>query len=176
MTFTFSVATAAVLLIAFGFLLIIHRLAHSKPDAVPDLDWCRNFSVAKYRPMERLFLEDDYEFLAAQPGSNRRILRNLRAERRRIFLRYLRALGRDFDRLHSAAKILVVHSPEDMADLAKVLMRQKLMFEYLLAMMQCRLALQSFGIGTVDARPLVGVLDSLRLQFRSLPQAQTSAA
>ncbi len=176
MTFTFSVATAAALLIAFGFLLIIHRLAHRKPDTVPDLDWCRNFSVAKYRPMERLFLEDDYEFLAAQPGSNRQILRDLRAERRRIFRRYLRALGRDFDRLHSAAKLLVVNSMEDRADLAKVLMRQTLVFDYVLVTMYCRLALQGLGIGTVDARPLVGVLDSLRLQFRSLAQAQASAA
>lgn len=176
MVLTISVAAALALLFAFGFLLIIHRLAHRKPDTVPDLNWCRNFSVAKYRPMERLFLQDDYEFLAAQPGSKREIVRRLQAERRRIFHRYLRALGRDFDRLLWAAKALVVHSAEDRPDLAKVLLRQTLMFDYALGVTHCRLVLQGFGIGTVDVRPLVGALDAMRLQFSSAAQCARATA
>jgi hypothetical protein len=176
MVFAISVAAVAVLLCATGFMLIIYRLAHRKPETVPDLNWCRDFSVAKYRPMERLLLQDDLEFLAAQPGSNREIVRRLRAERRRIFRRYLRALSRDFDRLLWAAKAMVLHSAEDRPDLAQALVRQTLMFDYALAVVHCRLVLQGLGIGTVDVRPLVGALEAMRLQFSSVAQCVRATA
>ncbi len=177
MSLSLSIAAVCVLLVAVVFLLIFGRLARRRPEIVPDLEWCRSFSLAKYRPMERLFVEEDYEFLAAQPGFNREIYRRLQAERRRVFRRYLHALGRDFDRLLGAAKILLVHSAEDRPDLAKMLVRQRLMFSYALATVHCRLVLQELGIGTVDVRPLVGALDSLRMELRSISQfAQVPAA
>ncbi len=177
MSLSLSIAIFCALFAAVALLLGLRRLAHRKPETVPDLEWCRNFSVAKYRPMERLFVQEDYEFLSAQPGFNREIFRRLQAERRRVFRRYLHALGRDFDRLLAAAKVLLVHAAEDRPDLAKMLVSQRLMFSYALAVVHCRLVLQGFGIGTVDVRPLVGALDALRMELRSISQfAQVPAA
>src|SRR5215471_20655160 len=58
------------------------------------------FSLARYEPMGRLLAEEDFVFLAAQPGYRPEIGAKLRRERRQIFRLYLRELSRDFHRLH----------------------------------------------------------------------------
>ncbi len=164
------------LIVAISFLLLLRRLAMRAPDAQPDLNWCRDFTVAKYRPMERLFSEGDYEFLAAQPGFSVRITRRLQAERRRIFRRYLRVMSRDFERLLLAAKTMLVHSSQDCPDLAKALIRCRLVFLWALAQVQLRLALEACGIGTVNVRPLVEALEALSTQLHAVPVAARQAA
>ncbi len=122
--------------------------------------------------MERLFSPEDYEFLAAQPGFTPRLARRLAAERRKIFRRYLRCLRRDFDRLYLATKLLLLHAAQDRPDLAVALFKQRLTFQFALAAVYCRLALQTLGLGTVDARGLVSALQAMRDQLRALsPQA-----
>jgi len=118
--------------------------------------------------MERLFSEEDFRFLAGQPGYSPGLSKRLRAARRGIFRRYLRCLRRDFDRLHAAARFLSVHSPEDRPDLAVALFRQRLLFRYALVTVHCHLVLQTLGIGTVDVRRLVQALESMGTQFRQL--------
>jgi hypothetical protein len=177
MSTALAIAAVSIVLLAVGFLAVVVGFARRKPEAAPDLDWCRTFSLARYRPMERLFVQEDYEFLSSQPGFKPEIYRRLQAERRRVFRRYLRSLSRDFDLLLGAAKTLILNSVEDRPDLAKMLMRQRLVFSYALATVHVRLALQGLGLGTVDVRPLVGALDALRMELRSLSQvAQASAA
>ncbi len=168
MNLILPVTAAAVLLITAALAAIIAHLLRARRTNPVDIEWCRNFSTARYRPMERLFVEEDYEFLSAQPGFSPAVYRRLQAERRRVFRQYLKALGRDFDRLMAAAKMLVVHAAEDRPDLAKVLMRQKLVFTYALASVHCRLILSGLGLGRVDVRPLVRALDGLRMELGSL--------
>lgn len=163
-------AAALLLLAAAAFFFLFRRLISRGRESQTDLEWCREFSIAKYRPMERLFLEEDYTFLAAQPGFHPRLHRRLQAERRRIFRHYLRCLSRDFDRLSMSAKLLLLHAPQDRPDLASTLLRQRAVFTYAMATVQCRLVLQSFGIGTVDVRRLVGSLESMRDHLRQLSQ------
>jgi len=165
------VGSAGVVVLAVGafFLLFRHILARNKnPAASPE--WCRDFSIARYRPMERLFVEEDYDFLASHPGFHPGISRKLRAERRRIFRHYLRCLRRDFDRLLAAAKLVLVHAAKDRPELATLLFKQRLVFQYAMFMVEVRLGFQALGLGTVDVRGLVASLESMRDQLRMLTQ------
>ncbi len=123
------------------------------------------FSVERYRPMARLFAEEDYEFLADQKGYNPRIARQLRRERRRVFRSYLNCLKRDFGQLEAAVKVCMVTSRQDRPDLAKALLKRKLVFTYALMVTEWGLALHSLGLGTVDVSRLVGSLDGMRIQL-----------
>src|SRR5688500_15536009 len=93
-----AASLAVVLIIAFAALLR-RVLAPPKPVEGDAGAWLDSFSISRYRPMERLLSEDDYEFLAAQPGYEPSIARNLRKQRRRVFRTYLQQVSRDFARL-----------------------------------------------------------------------------
>lgn len=166
----YTLVGAAVLVAAAGllFFLVLRRFNSPAHNPEPSLEWCNRFTVQRYRPMERLFSEDDGRFLAAQPGCSPRLLQRLRADRRRIFRRYLRCLSHDFNRLHTAARFLLLDSPEDRPDLVMALFRQRLMFRYALLTIHGRLALQSLGLGSVDPRRLVSALEVMGNQFREL--------
>jgi hypothetical protein len=168
-----SVYVGAVMLLALvavAFFFVFRRLVSRHKEADADLEWCRDFSIARYRPMERLFVEDDYDFLASQPGFHPRISRKLQTERRRVFRHYLRCLRRDFDRLSTAAKMVLVHAAEDRPDLATTLLKQRLVFRYAMLVVEFRLTLQTLGIGKVDVRRLVSSLEAMRDQLRQLTQ------
>ncbi len=171
MTFVLLGAILLALLTALAFFLLFRRLLSREREAPSDLDWCRDFSVAKYRPMERLFAEDDYDFLAAQPGFHPRIYKKLQAERRRVFRHYLRCLSRDFNRLSTATKVLLLHAPSDRPELASTLLKQRLIFSYAMSVVEFRLVLQTAGVGTVDVRRLVASLEAMREQLRQLTQS-----
>ncbi len=164
-------AVVLALLVGLAFLLLFRRLTARDGDEQVDLEWCREFSIARYRPMERLFVEEDYDFLAAQPGFHPKISKKLQAERRRVFRHYLRCLRRDFDRLSTAAKMVMLSASQDRPDLAGLLLKQRLIFNYAMLMVELRLALQTIGIGRVDVRRLVSSLETMREQLRQLTQA-----
>ena len=109
-----------------------------------DPAWLDDFSIAKYRPMLRLLSEDDYRFLANQPGYQVKMASQLRAERRKVFRAYLRNLVRDFHRLHHAAKLMAVYSAHDRPELAQALMRQQVTFSVAVLSVKARLMLH-FG-------------------------------
>lgn len=172
MNILIATALGVTLLIAVAFILLFRKLASRPGQAEPNLDWWKNFSLEKYRPMERLFLEEDFAFLSSQPGFTPQLARRLRSERRKIFRRYLRSLSRDFNRLYATIKLLLLHSAQDRPDLALLLFKQRLLFHYALAAVHCRLVLQTLGLGTVDARGLVSALGAMRDQLQALiPQA-----
>jgi hypothetical protein len=177
MNYALAAAALLVALTALGFFFLFRRLMSSDRDPHANLEWCIQFSIAKYRPMERLFFDADYSFLAAQPGYSPNIARKLQGERRRIFRYYLRCLTRDFERLHTAAKFLLLHSPQDRPDLVTALLKQKLIFRYAVLCVHCRLVLQPLGLGGIDVRGLVQPLDAMREQLRQLTvAAQQSVA
>lgn len=115
--------------------------------------------------MARLFAEEDYAFLAGQRGFNPRIARQLRRERRRVFRSYLNCLKRDFGQLEAAIKMCMIMSRQDRPDLAKALLKRRLVFTYALMVTEWGLALHSLGLGTVDVSRLVGSLDGMRIQL-----------
>lgn len=153
-------------------LLLVRRL--TSPGAISECDpeWIANFSIATYRPMLRLLSEDDYKFFAAQKGITPKAVEQFRRERRRVFKSYLRNLVRDFHRLHLAARMTLIYSTEDRPDLAQALFRQRATFTGAVLMVEFRLVLHTFGLGAVDARELLGALDSMRMNVGPVAVSQ----
>jgi len=147
--------------VGFTLVLLFRKLASQERLASLSVDQFSEFSADKYRPLEKLLSDTEYGFLVGQPGFDRDIGRRFRAERRRIFRRYLRCLKRDFDRLYTAAKLVALYSTEDRPDLARVLLRQRCGFQLGLLAVEWRLLLHTLGWGTADVRRLVEALESV---------------
>jgi hypothetical protein len=124
------------------------------------------FSLARYEPMGKLLAEEDFLFLAAQPGYRPEIGAKLRRERRRILRLYLRELSRDFHHLHAEARRMVAASTADHSELVTVLLRQQLAFWRGMAGIEVRLALG--GLGTVDVRGLIEAVETMRVALARL--------
>lgn len=131
----------------------------TKVDFAPE--WVAEFSPARYRPMERLLSEDDFQFLAEKSGVDRRLIERLRAQRRSVFRAYLGQMSRDFSRLQAIGKLMVLYSPHDRPDLAEALLRQELQFRRAWASMHVRLVFHSFGVGSIEVRDLVQPIQQL---------------
>jgi hypothetical protein len=158
-------------------LVLLYRKLSSQPNPEVVVDQCLVLSLEKYRPMERLLQEQDFRFLAAQPGFSPKLGRRFRTERRRIFRGYLRNLRTDFGRVSLAFRILIVHSVEDRGDLAASLMRLRVMFAVGMLAVEGRLLLHAAGLGTVNVSGLVGSLETMQGQMRMMlmpPQATTA--
>jgi uncharacterized protein (DUF1810 family) len=124
--------------------------------------------------MLRLLDEDDFRFLAAQPGVSAGTIRELRRERRRVFRAYLRNMVRDFHRLHLAARMSLLYATEDRSDLAHALFQQRITFTRAVLRVEFRLMLHTAGVAPVDVTRLLSALDSMRLNVSELnasPQA-----
>ena len=175
MDIAITAALALVVATAVGFGLLFKRMLFR--DRVPDFDpeWLENFSVSKYRPMERLLSEEDFEFLVSQEGYEPKIGKRLRSERRKIFRRYLRLIRRDFQRLEAAVRLFMVDSAEDQPELAKALLKQRLYFTCAIWSVEVRLTLHWLGIGTVDIRQLVGALDVMRVRLGAMALARQAS-
>ncbi len=131
------------------------------------------FSISRYQPMEHLVSEDDFAFLASQSGYEPEIGVRWKRERRRIFRLYLDELKRDFRRLHAEARAMAANADAESAELVGILMRQQLTFWRAMAGLELRLALRAAGIGRVDVRPLIELLEAMRVDLArfSAPQA-----
>jgi len=82
-------------------------------------------------------------------------------------------LKRDFRRLHAEARAMAANADAESAELVGILMRQQLTFWRAMAGLELRLALRAAGIGRVDVRPLIELLEPMRVDLArfSAPQA-----
>lgn len=169
---------AAFLLLAGGAVLVfLLRRMVAGPKTLPaSVDWISDLSAARYRPMQRLLDDEDFAFLASQPGCNRPMLRRMRAQRRRIFRGYLGCLARDFGRVCAALRLLMVYSNHDRADLAGIVYKQQALFALGMLSAQWQLALNACGLGSVDVRGLVRAMEFMRIELRQMVPAQGVAA
>jgi len=60
--------TLAVVIFTAVFVALFRRLSSRLDAEQCTSEWLDNFSTANYAPMQRLFDEKDFEFLAGQPG------------------------------------------------------------------------------------------------------------
>lgn len=174
MTSILVVATVlAILALVVGRQLwrLLHPL--SRPSFSPR--WFARFTMVRYRPLERVLGEADFEFLSRQPGVDRKTLLAFRAERRGIFRAYVRDMATDFHRLHSAARVLLLTSKEDRPDLAVTLLKLRATFAYAMLAIQWRLAWDALGVRGLDVHPLVEAVDGMRGQLVGLMPAPASA-
>ena len=141
--------------------------------ATGDFGEAMGFSVSRYQPMEYLLSEEDFAFLASQPGYEPEIGARWKRERRRIFRLYLDELKRDFQRLHAEARVMAANADAESAELVGILMRQQVTFWRAMAGLELRLALRAAGIGKVNVRPLLELLEAMRADLArvSAPQA-----
>lgn len=166
------IACLACLAVAGVLMVLVGRFGRArKGGARPGL---ARISAERYRPMARLLDPADEEFLARCQDSA--AVRRFRAERRRIFRRYLRSLERDFGAICAAIRMILAHAEEDRPDLASALMRRETRFALALFNVRCRLLLHAAGIGRVDVRGLVAALDEMRAELGRLVPAPAAAA
>jgi hypothetical protein len=167
----------AVLCLAVGVVVafLLRRLIVG-PNTLPvSVDWINDLSALRYRPMERLLSDEDERFLASQPGCNRKMLRRMRSERRRLFRGYLACLSTDFSRVGVALRLIMTHSAQDRPDLAGILYKQQALFAIGMLNVQWRLALHTLGLGNVDVSGLVRAMEHMRLELRQMIPAESAA-
>lgn len=156
--------------------LALRRLMRQGQHAQFDADWLNDFSAAKYRPMMRLLAEDDYEFLALQPGYQAQLAKQLRAERRKIFRAYLRNLTADFERLYRSGQVIVTYSAGDKSELAAALFRQRVHFYWALSLVYARLSIHAFGWTNIEVSNLLRSLEHLRQSLDNVMAGQPIGA
>jgi len=175
----FILGIAAFICLAVGAALaFLFRRLIAGPKSLPvSVDWINDLSAARYRPMARLLSEDDCRFLASQPGfeKNKKMLRRVRSERRKVFRGYLASLSHDFSLVGAALRLMMMYSAQDRPDLAGILYKQQALFALGMLAVEWRLLLHACGLGTVDVRGLVGAMESMRLELRQMIPAEGAA-
>ncbi|MEQ1946651.1 MAG: hypothetical protein ABL995_05655 [Bryobacteraceae bacterium] len=169
-----AVALAAAVFIAAGLAALAWKMSgrveasgHGEASAEPG-----TFRAERYRPMERLLLAEEFESLAAQPGFTREIGEQWLRGRRKIFRVYLGQLKRDFHRLHASARLAVAESGEESAELVGVLIRQQIVFSVAMTRVELRFAWSALGFRPMDIRPILQLIDSMRMDLeRFAPQS-----
>jgi hypothetical protein len=161
-----TVAGAVAGAMAIVLVLLIRKLVSPARCELVSTEWLSRFSVAKYRPMERLFSEEDYRYLNGRRGYHPRIARQLRRERIGVFRGYLRLLRSDYRRLEAAIGLYVADSPVDRPDLARALIQRRLQFTRAVLAAEWRLRLHGFGVSPPDTQRLVAALDDMRTHLR----------
>jgi hypothetical protein len=168
---------AAFVCLAVGAALaFLFRRLIAGPKSLPvSVDWINDLSIGRYRPMERLLSEEDFRFVASQPGFDKRMLRRIRSERRRVFRGYLASLSRDFSLVGAALRLMTMYSAQDRPDLAGLLYKQQALFALGMLAVHWRLLLHACGLGRVDVRGLVRAMESMRLELRQMIPAEGGA-
>lgn len=135
-------------------------------------EWLETFSITAYYPMQRLLSDEDFHFLVRQPGFDLSLYRKLRRERLLIFRQYLKRLISDFNRLHMAARVLIVRGQEDQSDLMMRLFKLKMRFS--LAVMQSELSYFCcrVGIGTLAVRSIIARLEEMSAELTNLAASE----
>lgn len=144
------------LAVVAGRLLYYRGAALAVPFAPGD------FSITRYEPMMRLLSEDDFRFLASQPGYRPHIGARLRRARQRIFRMYLRELAFDFQRLHAAALALVAGSPVG-SELTGLLIRYQLRFWWRITVIELHLLAPAARVPRFDMSPLLRPMELMQI-------------
>jgi hypothetical protein len=134
--------------------------AHVRKLDVQDQSAAPLVDVDRYRPMLRLLSLEDTE-LIADPA----LRRKLRVQRCNLFRDYLRHLSEDYGKLLAGLRLIMTQSGTDRPDLAKVLVRNRVLFAVALCQIEFRLGLYVLGIGNAEGvkRDVLGLVDALNI-------------
>lgn len=124
-------------------------------------------AAERYRPMLRLLSDDDLAFVS----TDSKLQKELRAKRRALFRGYLRCLTRDYAQVLAGVRQTMVQSGVDRPDLARALVKNRVLFAMAICKVEYRLALHAAGIGHVEIAGLVDALEVLRRQVSALSAA-----
>ena len=165
-----------VALFGAGIGILFYRAAAQRGTAEPLAEWLADFSVASYEPMKRVLDESEFEFIARQPGYRPYIGKMLRRERKAVFKMYLRRALRDFNRMVSIAKLMIVYGEESKAGFARALWLEQMKFYFTIYALRSRLVLYPVMPGTWDVGGLVNTLTRLSQEVQQLAVPNPAAA
>ena len=151
----------AVVVLATGLIWLFWKLFAVQAPAPASPEWVAALSPSRYAPMKRLLLEDDFLYLRTMPGVTPAVAARLRSERVQLFRSYFKRLKKDFARLESTAKAMLV-SGAATPELSNALFEQRLRFTRSCFSVELHLALYRAGVTGVDVRGLLGALEGLR--------------
>lgn len=137
-------------------------------------EWAENFSVSYYAPMVGLLSDEDFQFLARQPGFDFTLRRKLRRERLAIFRGYLQKLVSDFNRLHLAIRLIIARQPQDHSDIVSQLIWLKIRFSLSLMRVEFSYLLCWLGVRTIHVSSLVCYLEEMSAKMQALSALQGS--
>lgn len=135
-------------------------------------DWLESFSPSAYYPMQELLSDEDFRFLSRQPGFDFSLYRKLRRERLHIFRQYLNRLIVDFNRVHTAARVLVAHGEQDRSNLVGRLVLLKLMFSVAVLKAEFSYLGCCVGVGSLAAHAAILRLEEMSAELSSLTAPQ----
>jgi hypothetical protein len=159
-------AGVAFILLAIGFGLVFARLISRDRIIVPSEEGDAIFCPTRYRVMEQLLDEADQNLVAC--AGDREAEHKFRQQRVRILHGYMQQLAEDFNSICKATKVLMVNSEVDRPDIAGSLMKQQLLFSFLLMLVELKLIVFGFGWRGVDLSSLTRTLNGMRAQLQSL--------
>jgi hypothetical protein len=163
--------TAAVLSLAFVLPILTKLYRRCNAEEITS-EWLESFSASSYYPMQRLLAAEDFRFLSRQPGFDLSLYRKLRRDRLHIFRQYLSRLIVDFNRLHTAARILLAHGHEDQSHLVSQLIWLKVRFSLAVIEAECSYILCCIGFRSLAARAMIMRLEEMSAQLRLISAAQ----
>lgn len=174
MTLALASITALIVFLTVGF--TVRRLISPAQASFVTPEWLAGFSIARYRPMERMLGDSDLEFARKTRGEEE--LRIFRQTRARLFRRYLSAVALDFNRLHRTARLLIVNAPTDQSQAAHQLMVQRFVFAAALLRLHFRVMLFEFGLasGQLAVSTLLDAIEGKRSQLSELLSVPLGAA
>src|SRR3954468_7831385 len=147
-----------VAIVAFGIAVlgpVVFRLFQPCSFDEISRDWLEEFTPSSYYPMRRLLSDEDFRFLAGQPGFDLSLYRKLKRERLLIFRQYLRRLIKDFNRLYTATRTLISHQQEDHSELAVKLVKLRMKFMFSVVSAECSYVLCCMGFKTIVATAML---------------------
>ena len=157
--------------LALAFVLIapvtVRLLQRCRPEEITP-EWLENFSPATYYPMQNLLSNDDFRFLAGQPGFDLSLYRKLRRDRLIIFRQYLGRLIGDFNRLHTIARLIVARSQHDRSDLVARLFKLKLQFMVAVIQAEMSYLLCLLGFRLLYVRTTIARLEDMNSELKHL--------
>lgn len=124
--------------------------------------------------MVGLLSDEDFQFLARQPGFDFALRRKLRRERLAIFRGYLQKLVSDFNRLHLAIRLVISRQSQDCSELVGQLVWLKVRFSLLLMRVELSYMLCWVGVRTVRVSDLVHCLEEMSATMQSVSAMQGS--
>jgi hypothetical protein len=155
----FVVALAGVILLGVMLLFAKRMLSQGRP---PHSRLGPSEIQFRYKPLLRLLSEDDFAFLRSQPGFRPGIAKRLRSRRVAAFRGYLVHLEAEFLVLHLALRLMNLYAPQDRPDLARELIKQRLVFSFRMAEVRFRLAFLGLGMRPVSVQSLVESVEQMR--------------
>ena len=121
----------------------------------------------RYKPMVRLLSSEDVSLAETNPA----LRKTFRAERVKLFRRYLGCLTRDYGSLLQGIRNAMVLSGTDRPELTRALAKNRIHFALAICRIEYRLAIYRLGLGTVEISGLVKAFDTLREQTAAFTNA-----